>query len=136
MVREIIKDTDFLSQKSAPATIDDMPVALDLLDTLEANRDRCVGLAANMIGELKCIIVFDNGGTPCVMFNPKILKTSGKYLAEESCLSLDGKRVAHRFENIQVRYKDMDFKSQIRTFSAFTAEIVQHEIDHCNGKII
>ncbi len=136
MVREIVKDEEFLAQRSEQATEDDRQIAIDLLDTLEANKKGCVGLAANMIGELKNIIVFDNQGTPTVMINPKIVKSSGKYKAEEGCLSLEGKRITYRFENIQVKYKDIDFKSKIRSFSGFTAEIIQHEIDHCSGKII
>ena len=136
MVREIVKDEAFLAQKSEPATEDDKAIAQDLLDTLEANKKGCVGLAANMIGELKNIIVFYNNGVPTVMFNPKIIKSSGRYKVEEGCLSLEGRRMTSRFEQIQVRYKDMDFKTQLRSYSGFTAEIIQHEIDHCMGKII
>ena len=136
MVREIVKDEAFLSQKSQPATEEDIQIAIDLIDTLKANHKGCVGLAANMIGELKNIIVVDDYGTLMVMINPKIAKTSGKYKAEEGCLSLEGKRTTYRFETIQVKYKDMQFKNQIRNFSGFTAEIIQHEIDHCEGKII
>ena len=136
MIREIVKDESFLSQKSVPATEEDIQIAQDLLDTLAAHKKECVGMAANMIGELKNIIVIDNNGTAMVMINPKITKSSGKYKADEGCLSLEGKRMTYRFENIQVKFKDMDFKSQIRTFSGFTAEIVQHEIDHLSGKII
>ena len=136
MVREIVKDEAFLSQKSQPATEEDIQIAIDLIDTLKANKKGCVGLAANMIGELKNIIVVDDYGTLMVMINPKIAKTSGKYKAEEGCLSLEGKRTTYRFETIQVKYKDMQFKNQIRNFSGFTAEIIQHEIDHCEGKII
>ena len=136
MIREIVKDEAFLSQKSEPATIEDKQIAIDLLDTLEANKDRCVGMAANMIGELKNIIVFSNDGTPTIMFNAKIIESSGKYVAEEGCLSLEGTRKATRYQSIKVRYKDMDFKSQIRKFTGFTAEIIQHELDHCKGDII
>ena len=136
MIREIVKDEAFLSQKSEPATIEDKQIAIDLLDTLEANKDRCVGMAANMIGELKNIIVFSNDGTPTIMFNPKVIESSGKYVAEEGCLSLEGTRKATRYQSIKVRYKDMDFKSQIRKFTGFTAEIIQHELDHCKGDII
>lgn len=136
MIREIVKDEAFLAQKSEPATEDDKAIAQDLLDTLEANKKGCVGLAANMIGELKNIIVFYNNGVPTVMFNPKIIKSSGRYKVEEGCLSLEGRRMTSRFEQIQVRYKDMDFKTQLRSYSGFTAEIIQHEIDHCMGKII
>ena len=136
MIREIVKDEAFLSQKSVPATVEDKQIAIDLLDTLEANKDRCVGMAANMIGELKNVIVFSNDGTPVIMFNAKIIESAGKYVAEEGCLSLKGKRKASRHQTIKVRFKDMDFKSQIRTYSGFTAQIIQHELDHVAGKII
>ena len=136
MLREIVKDEEFLSKKSEPANIEDMQIAQDLLDTLEANKDRCVGMAANMIGELKNIIVFYDNGSPVIMFNAKIIESSGKYLAEEGCLSLEGTRKITRFEHIKVRYKDKEFKSQIRSYSGFTAEIIQHELNHVAGKII
>ena len=136
MIREIVRDEEFLSRKSEPATTEDKQIAIDLLDTLEANKDRCVGMAANMIGELKNIIVFSNDGIPTVMFNAKIIESSGKYVAEEGCLSLDGTRKATRYQSIKVRYKDMDFKSQIRKFTGFTAQIIQHELNHVEGKII
>ena len=136
MIREIVKDETFLSLKSVPATIADKQIAIDLLDTLEANKDRCVGMAANMIGELKNVIVFSNDGTPTIMFNAKIIESSGKYVAEEGCLSLEGTRKAYRHQMIKVRFKDMDFKSQVRTYSGFTAQIIQHELDHVAGKII
>ena len=136
MVREIVKDETFLAQKSTAATIEDKQIAIDLLDTLAANKGKCVGLAANMIGELKNIIVFYNGETPTVMFNAKIIETAGKYLVEEGCLSLEGMRKTSRYQSIKVRYKDMDFKSQVRSFTEFTAEIIQHELDHVSGKII
>lgn len=136
MIREIVKDEVFLSKKSEPADTEDMQIAQDLLDTLEVNKDRCVGMAANMIGELKNIIVFYDSGSPVVMFNAKIIESSGKYLAEEGCLSLEGTRKVSRFEHIKVRYKDKEFKSQIRSYSGFTAEIIQHELNHVAGKII
>ena len=136
MIREIVKDESFLSQKSAPATIEDKQIAIDLLDTLEANKDRCVGMAANMIGELKNIIVFYNDTIPTIMFNAKIIESAGKYVAEEGCLSLEGTRKATRFQSIKVRFKDMDFKSQVRSFTGFTAQIIQHELNHVAGKII
>lgn len=136
MIREIVKDEEFLSKKSEPATIGDKQIGIDLLDTLEANKDRCVGMAANMIGELKNIIVFSNDGMPTVMFNAKIIESSGKYVAEEGCLSLEGTRKATRFQSIKVRYKDMDFKTQIRSYTGFTAQIIQHELNHVAGKII
>lgn len=136
MVREIVKDEEFLSKKSGQATLDDIQIANDLLETLEAHKDGCVGMAANMIGELKNIIVFYNGEIPMIMLNAKIIESSGKYTAEEGCLSLDGMRRALRFQNIKVRYKDINFKTQFRTYSGFTAQIVQHELDHVAGKII
>jgi len=136
MVKEIVKDEAFLSQVSENATKEDLQIAQDLLDTYEANVDKCVGLAANMIGELKNIIVFKNQDTVTVMLNAKIIESSGKYLAEEGCLSLEGKRTATRYQYIKVRYKDMNFKSQIRSFTDFTAEIIQHELDHVAGKLI
>ena len=136
MVKEIVRDEDFLSKKSEPATIEDKQIAIDLLDTLEANKDRCVGMAANMIGELKNIIVFSNDGVPAVMFNAKIIESNGKYVAEEGCLSLEGTRKATRYQSIKVRYKDMDFKSQVRSYTGFTAQIIQHELNHVAGKII
>ena len=136
MVRDIVKDESFLSQKSVPATKEDLHIAQDLLDTLNAHLDGCVGMAANMIGELKNIIVIENNAAPMVMINPKITKADGKYKTEEGCLSLEGQRTTYRFKNIRVRYSDMDFKEHTGTFTDFTAEIIQHEIDHCNGKII
>ena len=136
MIKEIVRDEAFLAQPSVPATEEDKPIAADLLDTLQAHKDRCVGMAANMIGELKNIIVFYNGETPVVMFNAKILESSGKYAAEEGCLSLDGTRKVTRFRTIKVKYKDMDFKTQIRGFSGFPAQIIQHELNHVAGKII
>jgi len=136
MVREIVRDETFLAQKSENATESDVQIGKDLIETLEANKKSCVGLAANMIGELKNIIVFYDRDNITLMFNPKITKSSGKYRAEESCLSLEGKRTTYRFENISVKYKDINFKTQMRSYSGFVAEIVQHEIDHCNGVII
>ena len=136
MVKEIVRDIDFLSQKSQPAAIEDINIANDMLDTLEANKERCVGMAANMIGELKNIIVFDNNGIMTVMFNPQIIDQKDRYSAEEGCLSLDGTRKTTRYRNIKVKFKDMEFKTQIRSYSGFTAEIIQHEIDHLKGKII
>lgn len=136
MIREIVKDEEFLAKKSGPASKEDIRIAKDLLETLEANKERCVGMAANMIGELKNIIVFYDNGSPVVMFNAKIIESAGKYVAEEGCLSLEGTRKATRFEHIKVRYKDLEFKSQIRSYSGFTAEIIQHELNHVAGKII
>ena len=136
MIREIIKDEVFLAQKAEPATIEDLPVAQDLLDTLEANKERCVGMAANMIGVNKRIIVFDNEGTYMVMFNPEIIKQSGPYQAEEGCLSLEGIRPARRWQSIKVRYQNEKFQERFKTFTGWTAQIIQHEVDHCEGIII
>jgi len=136
MIRPICKDTDFLAQKAAPATPDDLPVADDLLDTLEANAEGCVGMAANMIGVNKRIIVFDNEGKYMVMINPEIIKRSGPYEVEEGCLSLTGKRRAKRWKSIKVQYQNIDFQTRYKSFSGWTAQIIQHEIDHCEGLII
>lgn len=136
MIREICTDEAFLSQKSEPATPEDLSIAADLLDTLAAHRSGCVGMAANMIGVKKCIIVFDNEGTDMVMFNPRIIKQSGPYQAEEGCLSLQGTRTVRRFRSIKVEYQNEKFQTRLHTFSDFTAEIIQHEIDHCQGILI
>lgn len=136
MVCEIMKDVFFLSQKSTPATPDDLSVAQDLLDTLEANKDGCVGMAANMIGISKRIIVFDNDGTYMVMFNPEIIRQSGPYEAEEGCLSLTGVRSTKRWHSIKVQYQNEKFQTRLKTFTGWTAQIIQHEIDHCNGIVI
>ena len=136
MIREIMKDEAFLFQKAEPATQEDIPVAQDLLDTLEANKERCVGMAANMIGVNKRIIVFDNEGTYMVMFNPEIIKRSGPYQAEEGCLSLVGTRPAKRWQSIKVRYQNEKFQERFKTFTGWTAQIIQHEVDHCEGIII
>lgn len=136
MIREIMKDPIFLSQKSQEADRDDLAVAQDLLDTLSAHKDGCVGMAANMIGVLKRIIAFDNDGSYMVMFNPEIIKATGPYEAEEGCLSLSGIRKAKRFRTIKVRYQNVDFSVRYKTFTDWTAQIIQHEIDHCNGILI
>ena len=136
MIREIMRDETFLAQKAEPATIDDLPVGQDLLDTLEANKERCVGMAANMIGVNKRIIVFDNEGTYMLMFNPEIVKRSGPYQAEEGCLSLEGTRPAKRWQSIKVRYQNEKFQERFKTFIGWTAQIIQHEVDHCEGIII
>ena len=136
MIRPIMKDPIFLSQKSAPATVLDLPVAQDLRDTLEAHRDGCVGMAANMIGLAKRIIIFDDKGSATVMFNPEIIKCSGAFEAEEGCLSLSGTRKAKRFRSIKVRYQNERFETRIKTYTGFPAQIIQHEIDHCNGVLI
>ncbi len=136
MVREIMRDETFLSQKAEPATLEDLLVAQDLLDTLTAHKDGCVGMAANMIGVCKRIIVFDNEGTYMVMFNPEIIKKSGPYEAEEGCLSLSGTRKAKRWQSIKVQYQNEQFQTRFKTFTGWTAQIIQHEIDHCEGVLI
>ena len=136
MIREIIRDETLLTQKAEPAMPEDLPVAQDLLDTLEANKERCVGMAANMIGVNKRIIVFDNEGTYMVMFNPEIIKQSGPYQTEEGCLSLEGTLPAKRWQSIKVRYQNGKSQEQFKTFSGWTAQIIQHEVDHCEGIII
>ncbi|MCR2026069.1 peptide deformylase [Anaerotruncus colihominis] len=136
MIREICKDEVFLAQKAEPATPDDLPIAADLLETLERHRDGCVGMAANMIGESKRIIVFDNEGEYMVMFNPQIIKKSDPYDAEEGCLSLAGTRPARRWKSIKVRWQNEKFQERLKTFTGWTAQIIQHEIDHCEGVII
>ena len=136
MIREIMKDEAFLAQKAEPATPEDLLVAQDLLDTLEANKERCVGMAANMIGVNRRIIVFDNEGTYMVMFNPEIIKRSGPYQAEEGCLSLAGTRPAKRWQSIKVRYQNEKFQERFKTFTGWTAQIIQHEVNHCEGIII
>ena len=136
MIREICKDEAFLAQKAEPATADNLDVAQDLLDTLAAHKDGCVGMAANMIGINKRIIVFDNEGEYMVMFNPVILKRSGSYEAEEGCLSLTGTRKTKRFQSIKVQWQNEKFQTRLKTFTGWTAEIIQHEIDHCEGILI
>ena len=136
MVREICKDEAFLAQKAEPATADDLSVAQDLLETLAAHKDGCVGMAANMIGVNKRIIAFDNEGEYMVMFNPVIVKQSGIYEAEEGCLSLTGTRKTKRFQTIKVQWQNEKFQTRLKTFTGWTAEIIQHEIDHCEGIII
>ena len=136
MVREIMRDEAFLSQKAEPATLEDLPVAQDLLDTLTAHKAGCVGMAANMIGVCKRIIVFDNEGKYTVMFNPEIIKKSGSYEAEEGCLSLSGTRKAKRWQSIKVQYQNEQFQIRFKTFTGWTAQIIQHEIDHCEGVLI
>lgn len=136
MICEIMKDVFFLSQKSIPATPDDLSVAQDLLDTLEANKERCVGMAANMIGVSKRIIVFDNEGSYSVMFNPEIIKKSGPYETEEGCLSLTGVRKTKRWQSIKVQYQNEKFQTRLKTYTGWTAQIIQHEIDHCDGIVI
>lgn len=136
MIKPITKDPIFLAQKSVPATILDLPVAQDLKDTLEAHREGCVGMAANMIGVNKRIIIFDDHGSATVMFNPELVKCSGAYEAEEGCLSLSGVRKTRRWRQIKVRYQNERFETRLKTYTGFTAQIIQHEIDHCNGVLI
>lgn len=137
MVRELVHDPFFLSRKSAPATKEDLETARDLLDTLSAHRDSCVGMAANMIGVCKRIIVFDNGGTLMVMLNPEIVKASEEYETEEGCLSLlGGPRKTKRYRKIKVRYQTEKLEVRLKTFTDWTAQIIQHEVDHCNGILI
>ena len=137
MVREVVHDPIFLALKSELATKEDLQVARDLLDTLIANKDACVGMAANMIGVRKRIIVFDNEGTYMTMFNPEIIKMSGPYDTEEGCLSLLGSpRPCKRYQNVKVQWQNEQFQTRIKTFTGWTAQIIQHEIDHCNGILI
>ena len=137
MVRELVHDPILLAAKSAPAGKEDLPIARDLLDTLLAHKDACVGMAANMIGFRKNIIVFDNGGKPMVMFNPRILRAEGEYETEEGCLSLlGGPRKTKRFQKIKVEYQTEQLQTRLKTFTGWTAQIIQHEIDHCNGILI
>ena len=137
MVRELVHDPILLARKSAPATREDLDAAQDLLDTLAAHKETCVGMAGNMIGVCKRIIVFDNGGAPMLMLNPEIVKSAGEYETEEGCLSLlGGPRKTRRFQKIKVRYETVDFQVRLKTFEGWTAQIIQHEIDHCNGILI
>ena len=136
MVREICKDEFFLSQKADLATPDDLGTAQDLLDTLTAHKDGCVGMAANMISVCKRIIAFDNEGEYLVMFNPVIVKKSTAYEVEEGCLSLSGTRKTKRFQTIKVQWQNEKFQTRIKTFTGWTAQIIQHEIDHCEGVLI
>ena len=138
MIRSIMKDEFFLAQKSVPAVNceEDIQVARDLLETLEAHKEGCVGMAANMIGVSKRIIAFDNEGSYMVMFNPEIVKYSDRYEAEEGCLSLTGTRKTKRWKSIKVQYQNEQFQTRFKTFTGWTAQIIQHEIDHCNGIII
>lgn len=137
MVREVVHDPIFLGGKSEAATADDLQVARDLLDTLAANAEACVGMAANMIGVRKRIIVFDNEGTYMTMFNPEIIKRSEPYETEEGCLSLlGGPRACKRYKSIKVQWQNEEFQTRIKTFTGWTAQIIQHEIDHCDGILI
>ena len=136
MVRDICKDEGLLAQKAQPATLDDLDTAWDLLDTLIAHKAGCVGMAANMIGVNKRIIAFDNEGTYLVMLNPVIVRRDGPYEAEEGCLSLSGTRKTRRFRTVKVQWQNEKLQPRCKTFTGWTAEIIQHEIDHCEGVLI
>ena len=137
MVKEVIHDPILLGIQSEPATKDDLQVARDLLDTLAANKSACVGMAANMIGIRKRIIVFDHEGIYMTMFNPEIIKAAGPYDTAEGCLSLlGGPRPCKRYQTVKVRWQNEQFQTRIKTFTGWSAQIIQHEIDHCNGILI
>ena len=136
MIKEINRDPIILKMKSTPADESDLQTAQDLLDTVTANSDRCVGMAANMIGVNKRIIAFDNIGEYMVMFNPVIVKKSAPYDAEEGCLSLTGTRKTKRYQTIKVQWQNEQFQTRIKTFTGWAAQIIQHEIDHCEGILI
>ena len=137
MIRELVHDPILLARKSASADQSDLQTAQDLLDTLTAHKDGCVGMAANMIGVCKRIIVFDNSGSFMTMLNPEIISSSGEYTTEEGCLSLlGGPRKTKRFQKIKVRYQNLQMQVRLKTFTGWTAQIIQHEIDHCNGILI
>ena len=137
MVRELIHDPILLGQTGEPATREDLPTAEDLLDTLKAHQETCVGMAANMIGENKRIIAFDNEGTYAVMLNPEIVQKSGPYRTVEACLSLlGGPRPTLRYQKIKVRWENEKGQIRLKTFTGWTAQIIQHEMDHCNGILI
>lgn len=137
MIKELMHDPIFLSLKSEVATKEDLQIAEDLLDTLIVHKDGCVGMAANMIGVRKRIIAFDNEGTYMVMFNPQIIKKSEPYETEEACLSLlGGPRKCKRYKSIKVQWQTSEMQTRIKTFTDFPAQIIQHEIDHCDGNLI
>ncbi len=136
MVREIVHDTFFLRIKSKPAEDGDQQIAVDLLDTLKAHEAECVGLAANMIGVSKRIIAFNDNGVLTAMFNPEIIRCSEPFEAEEGCLSLAGTRKTKRYKSIKVRYQNEKLQTRLKTFTGWTAQIIQHEIDHCSGILI
>ena len=136
MVRPIIKSERFLAKKSLPATPEDMHIGGDLMDTFRAHKDECVGLAANMIGWLKRVIVIDASFAPLLMYNPVITKKEGPYETEEGCLCLEGERKTIRYQKITVTYQDHAFKPQKQVFTGYVAQIIQHEVDHCNGIVI
>ena len=137
MVKEVVHDPILLGIPSQPATKEDLPIAQDLLDTLVANKSSCVGMAANMIGIHKWIIAFENDGTYMTMFNPEIIKQADPYDTGESCLSLlGGPRPCKRYQTIKVKWQNERFETRIKTFSGWSTQIIQHEIDHCNGILI
>lgn len=136
MVREIVHDEAFLAQKAEPATPEDLQVGQDLLDTLRANRERCVGMAANMIGVNRRIIVFQNREEYMVLYNPEIIRRKEPYSTEEGCLSLEGVRKTKRWKKIKVRYQNEKFQERFRSFEGWEAQIIQHEVDHCEGILI
>lgn len=137
MVKELMHDPIFLARKSETATKEDLQTAQDLMDTLMAHRETCVGMAANMIGVTKRIIAFADGKGYTLMLNPKIMKQSGEYETEEGCLSLlGGPRKTKRYQKIKVEYQTADFQTRLKTYEGWTAQIIQHEIDHCNGILI
>ena len=137
MVRELVHDPILLAQKSEPATAEDLQTVADLLDTLKAHKETCVGMAANMIGIHKRIIAVDNDGEYMVMLNPRIVRQSVPYKTEESCLSLlGGPRKTTRYRKIKLEYQNAQMQIRLKTFEGFTAQIIQHEVDHCNGILI
>lgn len=137
MVKELVHDPLLLARKSQPASREDMQVVQDLMDTFAAHRETCVGMAANMIGEFRNIIIFDNEDAPMVMLNPEIIRQEDPYTTKEGCLSLlCGPRETVRYQKIKVRYETTEFQTRLKTFTGWTAEIIQHEIDHCRGVLI
>ena len=136
MIRPIMQDLLFLTLPSKEATAEDLPIAQDLLDTLRANREACVGMAANMIGQRKRIIAFADGTKLTAMLNPYIIERAGEYETEEGCLSIPGVRPTTRYRTIKVGYQDLQLKGHVKSFSGWTAQIIQHEMDHCEGILI
>ena len=137
MVRELMHDPLFLGRKSRAATKEDLAIGQDLMETLVAHKETCVGMAGNMIGETVAVIAFFDGKTPVVMYNPEILKAEGEYETEEGCLSLlGGPRKCRRYRKIKVRWDNEQFQKRVKTFTDWTAQIIQHEVDHCNGVLI
>ena len=137
MVRDLMQDPLFLGRKSRAATKEDLAVGQDLLETLVAHKETCVGMAGNMIGQTVAVIAFFDGKTPVVMYNPEILKAEGEYETEEGCLSLlGGPRPCKRYQKIKVRWDNEKFQKRIKTYPGWTAQIIQHEVDHCNGVLI